>query len=248
MGSQKNMKKKSKARSRLLLSAVLLSASLLALLSVAGFFGIQEVTVVGNDYYTKEQIEDFVVEGSYKRNTIYVYFRYRYLAQPEIPFVDTFEVKITSPHSVSIRVYEKNIVGYIRYLGKNVYFDKDGIVVESSDEVMEGVPMIRGLSFDHLVLHQALDVKNPEVFGTILGITQLLDKYELKPDEIRFGSNGDLYLQLKDVKVALGAGEHLDEKVARLKQLEADLVDKSGTLHMEAYTDESTHISLETSQ
>ena len=50
---------------------------------------------------------------------------------------------------------------------------------------------------------------------------------------------------LKDVKVALGEGDHLDEKVARLKQLEPDLLDKAGTLHMESYTDESTHISLE---
>ena len=39
--------------------------------------------------------------------------------------------------------------------------------------------------------------------------------------------------------------QDLDEKVARLKQLEPDLEDKTGTLHMENYTDESTHISLE---
>ena len=45
--------------------------------------------------------------------------------------------------------------------------------------------------------------------------------------------------------MALGEGDNLDEKVARLKQLEPDLEDKTGTLHMENYTDESTHISLE---
>ena len=33
-----------------------------------------------------------------------------------------------------------------------------------------------------------------------------------------------------------------------LKKLEADLEGKSGTLHMENYTDESTHISLEASK
>lgn len=45
-------------------------------------------------------------------------------------------------------MYEKNIVGYVHYLGKNVYFDKDGIVVESSDQEIEGVPLIKGLTFD----------------------------------------------------------------------------------------------------
>lgn len=241
----KKSAKKKKHRGVILTAAVLVLIAVL-LLSVAGVFRIKEVTVTGNEYYSKEQIADFVLEDGYKRNTLYLYLRYKYLDQPEIPFVDTFEVKIDSFHSVSIRVYEKSIVGYVRYLGKNVYFDKDGIVVESSDAQMEGVPMISGLSFDELTMHKALNVKDDAVFDTILNITQLLTKYELNPDEIRFGSTGELYLQMDQVKVALGTGEHLDEKVARLKQLESDLLDKAGTLHMENYTDESTHISLET--
>ena len=159
-----------------------------------------------------------------------------------------FEVKVDSPSSLTIRVYEKNIVGYVHYLGKNVYFDKDGIVVESSDQEIEGVPLIKGLTFDRLTMHQALNVKDASIFGTILNITQLLDKYGLKPDEIRFGNNLELYLSMKDVTVNLGTGDHLDEKISRLKKLEPDLEDKSGTLHMENYTDESTHISLEASR
>ncbi len=225
-----------------------MAALLILLLSMAGFFRITEVTVAGNDYYTKKQIVSFVIEDGYKRNTLYLYFRYRFMEQPEIPFVDTFEVKIKSPGSVYIRVYEKSIVGYVRYLGKNVYFDKDGVVVESSDSLMEGIPQITGLDFDRLEMHKPLNVEDEAVFDTILSITQLLTKYELVPDTIRFGNTGELFLQMGEVRVNLGQGDHLDEKAARLKQLEPDLKDKSGTLHMESYTDESTHISLEANQ
>ena len=167
----------------ILLTAVLAFISVL-LLSVAGVFRVQEVTVTGNDYYTNEQIVDFVIEDGYKRNTLYLYFRYKYLEQPEIPFIDTFELKINSFRSVSIRVYEKSIVGYVRYLGKNVYFDKDGNVVEISGELMEGVPMVSGLFFDQLTMHQALNVKDPDIFNTILNITQLFKKYEIYPDPL----------------------------------------------------------------
>lgn len=229
----------------ILLAAAVLAVIAVLFLSVAGVFRIREVTVIGNEYYTKEQIVDFVMDEGIQRNTLYLYLKYKYTKHPEIPFVDTFEVSINSFDSMTIRVYEKGIVGYVQYLGKNVYFDKDGIVVESSDELMEGVPMISGLSFDQLTMHQVLNVKDRQIFNTILTITQLLTKYDLNPDEIRFGTTDDLYLQMQDVKVALGNGDHLDEKVARLKQLEPDLADKSGTLHMENYTDESTHISLE---
>lgn len=239
---------KKTSHKRILMTAAVLGVLLVLLLSVAGVFRIREVTVTGNAYYTKEQIADMVIEEGYKRNTLYVYFRYKYLEQPEIPFVDTFEVTIESLQSVRIRVYEKNIVGYVRYLGKNVYFDKDGIVVESSDELLDDVPRISGLTFDRLAMHQTLNVDDPAVFDTILSITQLLKKYDLNPDEIRFGANNELYLQLHEVKVALGEGDNLDEKVARVKQLEDDLEDKSGILHMENYTDETTHISLEALQ
>ena len=147
-----------------------------------------------------------------------------------------------------IRVYEKNMVGYVRYLGQDVYFDKDGIVVESSTQELEGIPQISGVTFDSLAIHQPLSVEDPTIFDTILSITKLLTKYDLDPDEIRFGAGGELFLQLGDVKVALGTGENLDEKISRLKQLEGDLKDKSGTLHMENYTDETTHISLESAK
>ena len=221
----------------MILAGAVLTVVVVLLLSVFGVFRVREVTITGNEYYTKEQVADFIVGEGLQRNTLYLYIRYNYMEHPEIPFIDTFEVKIDSPSSITIRVYEKNIVGYVQYLGKNVYFDKDGIVVESSDQVMDGVPMIKGLSFDSLTMHQALTVKDPEIFQTILRITQLLDKYD-----------SELYLKLGDVTVALGTGDYLDEKVSRLKKLEADLEGKSGTLHMENYTDESTHISLEASK
>ncbi len=236
---------KKKNHSKMILIAAVLAVAAVLLLSVAGVFQIREVTVSGNEYYTREEIADLVLQDARSHNTLYLYLHFKYQEHPDIPFVDTFEVKINSPRSMTIRVYEKGIVGYVRYLGKNVYFDKDGIVVESTDELMEGIPMIRGLTFDQLTMYQPLNVNDPEIFNTILNITQLLTKYELHPDEIRFGSDEELYLQMKEVKVALGEGDHLDEKVARLKQLEPDLLDKSGTLHMESYTDESTHISLE---
>ena len=208
---------------RWIIAGAALTAAVVLLLCVAGVFRVREVTVTGNEYYTKEQIADFVIGDGLKRNTLYLYVRYNYMEHPEIPFIDAFEVKVDSPSSLTIRVYEKNIVGYVHYLGKNVYFDKDGIVVESSDQEIEGVPLIKGLTFDRLTMHQALNVKDASIFGTILNITQLLDKYGLKPDEIRFGNNLELYLSMKDVTVNLGTGDHLDEKISRLKKLEPDL-------------------------
>ena len=240
-------KKETKTKTVKKLIVVLAALAVLFILglSFAGVFRVRQVTVTGNAYYTKEEVVDLLLDEGSLQNTLLVYLRYKYQEHPEIPFIDDFEVTMDSWQSLKIRVYEKNMVGYVRYQGQDVYFDKDGIVVESSTQELEGIPQISGVTFDSLAIHQPLSVEDPTIFDTILSITKLLTKYDLDPDEIRFGAGGELFLQLGDVKVALGTGENLDEKISRLKQLEGDLKDKSGTLHMENYTDETTHISLE---
>ena len=243
-------KKETKTKTVKKLIVVLAALAVLFILglSFAGVFRVRQVTVTGNAYYTKEEVVDLLLDEGSLQNTLLVYLRYKYQEHPEIPFIDDFEVIMDSWQSLKIRVYEKNMVGYVRYLGQDVYFDKDGIVVESSTQELEGIPQISGVTFDSLAIHQPLSVEDPTIFDTILSITKLLTKYDLDPDEIRFGAGGELFLQLGDVKVALGTGENLDEKISRLKQLEGDLKDKSGTLHMENYTDETTHISLESAK
>ena len=236
---------KTKTVKKLIVVLAVLAVLFILGLSFAGVFRVRQVTVTGNAYYTKEEVVDLLLDEGSLQNTLLVYLRYKYQEHPEIPFIDDFEVTMDSWQS---RVYEKNMVGYVRYLGQNVYFDKDGIVVESSTQELEGIPQISGVTFDSLAIHQPLSVEDPTIFDTILSITKLLTKYDLDPDEIRFGAGGELFLQLGDVKVALGTGENLDEKISRLKQLEGDLKDKSGTLHMENYTDETTHISLESAK
>ena len=243
-------KKETKTKTVKKLIVVLAALAILFILglSFAGVFRVRQVTVTGNAYYTKEEVVDLLLDEGSLQNTLLVYLRYKYQEHPEIPFIDDFEVTMDSWQSLKIRVYEKNMVGYVRCLGQDVYFDKDGIVVESSTQELEGIPQISGVTFDSLAIHQPLSVEDPTIFDTILSITKLLTKYDLDPDEIRFGAGGELFLQLGDVKVALGTGENLDEKISRLKQLEGDLKDKSGTLHMENYTDETTHISLESAK
>ena len=243
-------KKETKTKTVKKLIVVLAALAVLFILglSFAGVFRVRQVTVTGNAYYTKEEVVDLLLDEGSLQNTLLVYLRYKYQEHPEIPFINDFEVTMDSWQSLKIRVYEKNMVGYVRYLGQDVYFDKDGIVVESSTQELEGIPQISGVTFDSLAIHQPLSVEDPTIFDTILSITKLLTKYDLDPDEIRFGAGGELFLQLGDVKVALGTGENLDEKISRLKQLEGDLKDKSGTLHMENYTDETTHISLESAK
>ena len=136
-------------------------------------------------------------------------------------------------------------MGYVTYMGSNFYFDQDGVVVESSSEVKEGVPCISGLKFDALALYKKLAVEDDSVFDQILTFTQLVKKYELEPDNIEFEEDLSLVLHFDQVRVALGNNGALEEKIGRLHDLYPDLEGRSGVFHMENYTEDSKFISFE---
>lgn len=226
-----------------IIAAVLGLVLIFSVLLAAGIFRVDKVEVAGNSYYTEEEIKTLVM-GDYS-NSLHLIFLYDYLGGKEIPFVDSVEVSMKAPNHIKIRVYEKTIIGYVEYMGSNLYFDKDGTVVESSGEVLAGVPCIRGLKFDTLTLYQPLNVSNKDIFDILLSITKMMKKYELAPDAITLQKDGgEIILTFANVRINLGNGDNMDQKAARIQSLLPDLEDKSGVLHMEEYTNESTNISF----
>lgn len=136
-------------------------------------------------------------------------------------------------------VFEKSVVGYVSYMSSYMYFDKDGIIVESSVEQLPGVPWITGLDFGHIILHQPLPVADPDTFGEILNLTQVLSVHEVKVDKVDYHSSmagaGEIRLHIGDVVVELGDSEDLDGKVTELSGILPELSGLSGTLYLDTY-------------
>jgi cell division protein FtsQ len=207
-----------------------------AILVIKTEFTITSVDITGNEHYRADEIEDYVLAGNY--NSIYLYIKCRFFGVEDVPFVEKMDVELLSPTEVKIRVYEKAVAGYVEYLGHYLYFDKDGIVVESSLDRVKGIPFVTGLDFNYITLHEKLPVEKEDVFKLVLNITQLLTKYELDIDKIYFDKNYNITLYFGDVRVELGTSDYIDEKINRLRLILPELRGHSGILHMENYTGE----------
>jgi len=208
-------------------------------------YTVTTIYVEGNIHYTNEEIIDMVMEGHYGNNSLLLSLVYKDKSITDIPFIEKMDVSVMDPNTIKIEVYEKALAGYVEYLERYMYFDKDGIVVESSYEKTDGVPMVAGLKFDYVVVHERLPVEDEAIFASIFNITQLVNKYNLSVDRIYFGSDGSLTLYFDEVKAALGAGDNLDEKIMKLQYMLPSLVGEKGTLHMENYTEETKKTSFE---
>lgn len=220
-------------------ASLLLAVSAGLLYYVVTTYSVTTVYVEGNVHYTDEEIMEKIMTGRLGHNSIYLNFKYRNQEIEDIPFVSAIEVKIVAPDTVSIRVYEKSFAGFVTYLGRYMYFDRDGTIVESSEMKTTGVPEVTGLKFDHVVMYEKLPVENAEIFARILDITQSLDKYELQADKLFFDREYKVTLYFEEVRVQIGDNSNIDEKFSRLKSILPELTGRKGVLQMENFTGDS---------
>ena len=196
---------------------------------------IKNITVQGNAWYTDEEIADEILSGTMSDRSIVVLLKNILGKKKSIPFIEDYTVSLTSYDSVEIIVYEKSVVGYVEYMSSNMYFDKDGIVVESSYTKLEGIPRITGLEFGSIVLYQKLPVADPRVFENILNLTQMLSVNNISVDRINYNSMREATLYIGSIVVQLGTDDEMNGKISELADMLPQLDGLSGTLYLDTY-------------
>ena len=227
-----------------LIASIVIVCLAAAALVVVSVFRVQNVSVEGNVHYTSEEIEAMVLTDRLSYNSLYLSLKYRNKEIRDIPFIETMSVRVDSPDSITIHVYEKSVAGYVEYMGRYMYFDRDGIVVESSETRTEGIPQVTGIRFDHVVLYEALPVKNTDIFQEILSITQMLSKHQITTDKIYFNESNEITLYFDNIRAKLGK-DNLEEKVMRLEQILPNLSGESGVLDLQNYSEDRKNVTFQ---
>ena len=208
-------------------------------------YRVTEVEVIGNDHYSEEEIRNMVLQDNITDNSILLSWKYRNKSIKDIPFIESMDVEVLGNDRIRIMVYEKTLAGCVNYLGNYMYFDREGIVVESAAEATRGVPEITGLHFESVRLYEKLPVEEETIFKEILNLTQLLDKYEIVADKIYFDSTMQVTLYFGQARVRLGGSEKIDEKIMQLGAMVSSIEGKSGVLDMTDFNENTTRLTFE---
>ena len=243
----KEKRKKLALIKRIVLAVLLFILLLLiAAVIVVKVFVVETVKVEGNELYDETLIKETVLNDEYSWNSLYVLLKYKFTETDEIPFIDTMEISLEDPKTLHIKVYEKGMMGYlyISSIGENAYFDKDGIVTETSARIIEDVPLVRGLECNEVVLYEKLPIDSKQL-KQILTLTQTLKRNDLIPDSISYATTNAPVLYYGDIRIEMGSMELLTQKVARINEILPKLENETGTLHLENWTAENTNIVFE---
>lgn len=220
-----------------IITAVILLAGVI-LLSV----NIKTVTVTGNSRYSDQEITDMLFGRTMDWNSVYCYLKDHTQEHQQIPFVEAYKLVFQGPSRVEVIVYEKSVVGYVSYMGSYMYFDKDGIIVESTNEKLEDISWVTGLDFGQIVLYRPLPVTNKKIFEEILNLTQILSVNQIQVDKIHYTSSGNVSLYIDEIEVVLGDSSNINGKIAELSDMMKQLEGKSGTLYLDSYDETNTNM------
>lgn len=215
----------------ILLVTIVIAGVLFALSMVK----ITDITVTGNERYTDEEMIELLFPDEWSRNTGVCYLKNQFKEHETIPFVEDYKIVFQGLNQIEIIVYEKSVVGYVSYMSSYMYFDKDGIVVESASQKLPDIPWITGLDFGHIVLYQKLPVENQKIFEEILNLTQILSIYEIQVDKIEYDSFGAATLYMDGIEVILGDNDSLNGKIAELHDMLPQLQGLRGVLYLDTY-------------
>lgn len=124
------MAKRKRKKTKRLIAACTAGGLVLAVLLFFEIFRVRNVEVTGNTRYTAEEIQDMALTGPLSTNTILLTTFRSVRDMSEIPFMESVEFEYIDSSTIRIEVTEKKTIGYVEFEGQNVYFDKDGIVLE----------------------------------------------------------------------------------------------------------------------
>ncbi len=213
---------------------LLLILGILLVLVTARF---QSIEITGNRRYSEEEIRAMLFPGSWDTDSFYQFLKEHTREHAEYPFIESYELHWKGPLKLKVRVREKNVVAYVGFMSSRFYFDRDGMVVESTQEPLEGVPRIEGLDFGSISLHKRISVKNDRVFHDIMNLTNALSELQISCESIRYDDSLNATLNLGDIRVKLGADQDMEEKISCLREILPKLSGKRGELDLSTYLD-----------
>lgn len=233
---------------RRIIVSILLIIMVVILVFFNQIFAIKNIVIEGNYYYSKEEINEFFELDSYS-NSLLFFLTFDKENSKSIPFIEDVKVDILSFNDVRLRVIEKEIIGCLEYMGMYLYFNKDGILIESSEEKADSIPVVKGLDYSELVLHEKIPIEDDNTYKDLLNIMLILrenhhtkDNYPV--NEVHIEDN-EYTLVIGDIRVLLGTSYKLNEKIDELNSILPEIQAEKGQLNLKTVEQSKPRIVFE---
>ena len=233
MIKSKRNKKKRGAKLIKILVIVLLIAGATIFALVSPIFGIEIISVQGNEKISTEEIinlSNLKIGDNIFRNVN----RETTNNIKQEPYIGDVKIKRKLPGTVEITVIEREIAYQIKVIDSYIYIDEEGYILEKS-EVAQKVPILEGIKTkqEDLINGTRLCKEDIQHLNTTLKIVtnaKKIEIYDLITKIIIQDNEYILYLQGEEKYAYLGNGSDITNKMLYIKAILSQEKNKNGKI------------------
>jgi cell division protein FtsQ len=197
----------------------------LFLLMSSAWFRVESITVLGNEYLTKEKVilaSGLTVGDNLLTETPSI-VRARLLQNPWIKQV---KVDRRFPGGVRINITERKPEMMIKYYGSFLVLDSEFRVLELVEDIsVRKLPVVTGVEVPRALLGE--QITDPRLGGVLKCLEALQEPWRTEIAEVNIGEAGDLTLYSRDATTILvGQAVNLEVKMAELAAVWNDIRQK----------------------
>lgn len=193
---------------------------------------INHIDIVGNEHVSDAEIVTEFFEKDIDRTSLFFFIKSKFGKEKNIPLVNSYTIEWITPFSVVIHVEENKAIGFLKRDLKNVYFDKDGTIIDVTEDRKPNVVEVIGISFRNFEKGEKIDFQNEKILKAILNITSFLSEHELRSELIEIKQNSNILIYIDRIVVDMGNIDNMEIKLLRLNDIYPKISDLSGTLDL----------------
>ena len=170
-------KKRGRKRTKIILSIIVFVVGMLVF-SFSSFFDVDSIDVVGNSYFTAEEIIN-MAHAEPGKNLLYHPDKGSITKYLEAnPYIKKAKVSRGLPSTLIITVEEREQIGAIKYDDDYLIIDDTGLLLRKTRTVPK-VTVIQGIKIKKIEAGSELGVKNEELFQQTLDILKAMKEHDM---------------------------------------------------------------------
>ena len=205
---------------------------LVAIIAVILNVRIKSVEVIGNNKVGDEIIISSLFEKKNDDISLLFFLKNKIKGNKKIKLINSYSIKWITPFKIEVIVNEKTPIAFVRRDINNLYIDREGTIIEMSEERKEGLIEIAGVDFRNYDIGEELEFDNKKLFNALLNIASFLKENNLKASLIEIQKESDIYIYVDRIVAYMGDTRNMEIKLQRLIDIYPKISDLSGTLDL----------------
>lgn len=181
-------------------------------ISLAIFFRIEKIEVLGDTRYNSEEIINSSKVKVGQNLVLLNKDKIKEKMEKELPFLKIKDIKKTVPNKLIFEVEEVKKYAYIEQNEMCILFDEDKKIIEIKEEKEENLLKIRGVEVIDPKVGEKIKIKSEDKEKSLKEILNLLTEYDLfEPTEVDLSN---------ELKVSIGYQNRINILVGNLNELD----------------------------